>query len=121
VNCGSYSSGRKNENHFVSIIALLNHLNTFFVQQRNEKEYAHFLACAKLTEMGALLLHSSHSLRRKYARVIPAGELNQYKEELTFSKWQQFLLRQIVSGASLWAEFLILFAKIIRQVLHIPF
>jgi glycosyltransferase involved in cell wall biosynthesis len=121
VNCGSYSSGRKNESHYLSIIALLNHLNAFFVQQRKEKEYAHFLACAKLTEIGALLLHSSNLLRQKYSNIISAGELNQYKEELTFSKWQQFLLLQIVSGVSIWTELLIFIAKVIRQALHIPF
>ena len=121
ANCGSYSSGRKTENHFLSIIALFNHLNAFFAQQRKEKEYAHFLTCAKLTEMGALLLHSSYSLRRKYTNLISVGEMNQYQKELTFSKWQQFLLRQIISGVSARTELLIFIAKVIRQVLHIPF
>ena len=121
TNLSSYRTGSKKEMHFQSIILLFQYLDSFFNQQNDIQRFELFLAKAKLMERGALLLHTSAALRRKYASLFESEEHKFATITLPFSRWQMYLLRLITSRRFLSADVAIIVAKVLRRYCRINF
>jgi hypothetical protein len=68
-------------------------------------------------ERGALLLHTSATLRRKYASLFEQEEKFYATLALPFSGWQLYLLHLITSRRFILADVAILVAKTLRLLL----
>jgi glycosyltransferase involved in cell wall biosynthesis len=121
ANLSSYSTGSKTEMHFQSIILLFQYLDAFFQQQNDNQQFELFLAKAKLMERGALLLHTSAKLRRKYVSLYAQEGLRYATLKLPFSGWQTYLLRLINCHRFISADVAILVAKVLRRYCRINF
>lgn len=122
TNENAYTTGYKSENHFISLMTLFDHLSGFFQQQQVESDYRKFLVRARITEFSGLLLHTKANLRRKYSFTLGIEEIDQFnQEDKLLTKWQYFLLRQIILKRFLLADALIVFAKLIRLIFNIKF
>ncbi len=121
LNGNSYSSGHKGELHFQSIEKLFIHLQTFFDSRSDGSNFHDFLANAKQMERGALLLHTTASLRRKYATLYRSDTNSKIEKILPFSSWQRYLLKQIFACRFITADVALTVAKLLRLCFHINF
>lgn len=121
INTNSYTTGYKSENHFISLIKLFENLALFFQKQNVESEYNLFLKKARITEFSGLLLHTTAILRRKYSQTLEIDEISQYYQDVSVSKWQYFILKQIVFKNFILSDFLIITAKILRAIFKLKF
>jgi glycosyltransferase involved in cell wall biosynthesis len=121
MNTSAYSSGAKRGLHFESIIGLFDHLEKFFISNNVLPRYQSFLDKARLMERSACLLHTTASLRRKYAGLY-AEEAKRFPEsELPLSAWQLFILRLITSRNFVLADMTVIIAKVLRKFFGISF
>ncbi|MCL2597944.1 MAG: glycosyltransferase [Paludibacter sp.] len=120
INESSYTAGKKQEFHFQSIIRLLNSLDKFFQDNNATEQYHIILLKAKIVERNNLLLHTTPTLRRKYADLYEK-ETKSFQNALPFTAWQRFLLKPIESRHFLIADGLLIFAKIVRALFGIQF
>jgi glycosyltransferase involved in cell wall biosynthesis len=121
ANINSYTTGYKTESHFKSLLNLFGKLESFFSAQNAENEYSMFLKKAIITEFSSLLLHTTRDLRRKYSWVISANELSLNHKKTNLTKWQQYILYQIINNKKLYSDFLLFMAKILRLTFKIKF
>ena len=121
VNVNSYTAGYKTESHFVSTINLFENLMVFFENQNAEFDYTRFINRARITEFSGLLLHTKSNLRRKYSFTIKIEDLSKYYNEVSITRWQYFLLKQIVLKRYYLSDILIFKAKVIRKIFKINF
>ena len=120
-NLSSYSSGKKQELHFQSIIQLFDLLAEFFTQQNDYDSYKQFVETAKLVDRNSFILHTTASLRRKYATLYIEEIKRGNTVSLSFSRWQRFILHLINHKLFALADFTIIFAKLLRLIFKINF
>lgn len=121
ININSYTTGYKSENHFISLIKLFENLSLFFQKHNVESEYNLFLKKARITEFSGLLLHTTANLRRRYSYILEIEEITHYYKDVFISKWQYFILKEIVLKNFILSDLLILIAKILRMIFKLKF
>jgi len=121
ININSYTKGYKPDYHFVSLIKLFENLALFFQKQNVESDYSLFLRKARITEFSGLLLHTSANLRRKYSYTLEIEELSRFYHDVSVTKWQYFLLKQIILKRYLLSDLSIFTAKILRTIFKLKF
>ena len=120
-NITSYSSGKKTEMHFKSIILVFELVENFFKQNNTFEQFKSFVLTAKQMERNAFLLHTTSGLRRKYWNLY----LNETKvigyNNLPLNMLQKFILNLINNRLFVFAELSIFIAKILRALFKVKF